>query len=451
MGNSTWSDERFIANRKYKALCVIMTPNGIVKEGTVLTTEEWKEVLVFGIGHDFDGMFELVDETNKNNNMKEFPKLFKKTTTGAIQEWTVSVDEINGIPTIINRFGQVGGKIQYSHEQVLSGKNTGRANATTAMEQAEAQAKSRWEKQLKKGYVQNIEDAQAGVVDAIIEGGIAPMLAHKFSEQGHKIKYPALAQPKLDGHRCTSQNMTSLLHHISENGNEITLWSRTRKPITSCPHIIEALKYISIPRLDGELYNHDYHNNFEELSSLIRQEEPKEGYEKIQYHVYDMPSSNMTNIERNEILQSFKKGFEGTPIHIVETIVVNDEDELMVAFEHFLAEGYEGCMVRNADGIYVNKRSYDLQKIKEFDDSEFKIIGIKVGTKGSMAGKAVFTCDIPNVGTFDVKLKGNMDDLKTYADDPSLVIGKILTVKYQGFTKYGFPRFPVGLRFREDL
>jgi hypothetical protein len=67
-----------------------------------------------------------------------------------------------------------------------------------------------------------------------------------------------------------------------------------------------------------------------------------------------------------------------------------------------------------------------------------------------MAGKAVFTCQNGDV-TFDVKLKGNMDELTKYANDPSLVIGKILTVKYQGFTKYGQPRFPVGMRFREDL
>lgn len=138
-------------------------------------------------------------------------------------------------------------------------------------------------------------------------------------------------------------------------------------------------------------------------------------------------------------------------IHIVETIVVNDEDELMDAFDHFVAEGYEGCMVRNMSGLYVNKRSYDLQKVKEFDDSEFKIVGVKVGTKGSMAGKAVFTCQLPNGDTFDCKMKGSMDELKKYADDSSLVIGKILTVQFQGYTKYGIPRFPVGLRFREEM
>lgn len=375
--------------------------------------------------------------------METFPKLFKKTSTGAIQEWEVYVDDTNSSPTIVTKYGQVGGKIQTSTEVITEGKNIGRSNETSPMQQAYLQAKSDWEKQLKKGYVDNVEDAQDGKTDAIIEGGIAPMLAHKFSEQGHKIKYPALAQPKLDGHRCTSQIDTL---------GYVTLWSRTRKPITSVPHIIDAIaRKCNIAKLDGELYNHDYHNKFEELSSLIRQEEPGEGYENVQYHVYDIPFPNMTNKERNELLQSYKENFEGTPIHIVETIVVNDEDELMDAFDHFIEQGYEGCMVRNMDGKYVNKRSYDLQKVKEFDDTEFKIIGIKVGTKGSMAGKAVFTCQLPNGETFDCKMKGSMDELKKYADDPSLVIGKILTVQYQGYTKYGMPRFPVGLRFREDI
>jgi len=389
--------------------------------------------------------------------MIEFPKLYKKTSTGAIQEWQIRVDIINDIPNIINYYGQVGGKIQESREQVFEGKNTGKANATTAIEQAVAQAKARREKQLKKGYVNSIEDAMAGKIDEIIEGGIFPMLAHKFSEQGDKIKYPALAQPKLDGHRC-----------ISQNTDEVSLWSRTRKPIKSVPHIIKALKAASLPYkyLDGELWHPDINViknesnfnfpkekiTFEKITSLIRQDKPMEGHEVVQYHVYDIPDGSMTNLERATALALLTKRFINTPIHIVETIIVNNEDELMEAFDHFIELGYEGCMVRNANGMYVNKRSYDLQKVKEFDDSEFKIVGIKVGNKGSMAGKAVFTCEIPNtVNTFDCKLKGNMDELIRYAEEPSLVIGKILTVKYQGLTKYGKPRFPVGLRFREDI
>ena len=382
--------------------------------------------------------------------MKEFPKLFKKTSTGAIQEWQVSVEELNGVATIINYYGQVDGKIQESREQVLEGKNTGRANATTALEQAEAQAKSRWEKQLKKGYVQNIEDAQAGKTDDVIEGGIFPILAHKFHEQGHKIKFPALAQPKLDGHRCTSQYDVGV----------VTMWSRTRKPILTIPHIINTLENCGLAdRFDGELYNHEYKENFEDLTSLITPDEPQEGYENIQYHVYDLALPNLTNYDRYLLLESWRSQFEGSPVHIVETRIVNSKEELMQAYEDFMEMGYEGAIVRNFDGMYVNKRSYDLQKVKVFDDDEFRIVDIKVGTKGTMAGKAVFICErtredqqLPAGVTFDCKLKGKMDDLKLYADDKSLVIGRIVTVQYQGYTrKNKKPRFPVALRFRVEL
>lgn len=381
--------------------------------------------------------------------VKGFPKLYKKTSTGAIQEWCVSVYTVADKPLIVNNYGQVGGKIQESIEKVLGGKNIGRSNETTAVDQALAQAQSRWEKQLKKGYVQSIEDAQAGTVDDLIEGGVFPILAHKFAEQGHKISYPALAQPKLDGHRCTAQR---------EEDGTYTLWSRTRKPIKSCPHIADMLTTTMFTRLDGELYNHDYRNNFEDLTSLIRQDEPKEGYENIQYHVYDIPNEHMPNAMRSQMLLDLKDAFEGTCIHIVETVVVNNENELFQYLDDCLARGYEGCMVRNMDGKYEYKRSYNLQKLKKFDDDEFRIVDVKVGNKGSMAGKAVFICEkyrdeqpLPDGETFDVKLRGNMDELTKYADEPSLVIGKILTVKFQGYTKYGKPRFPVGERFRIEL
>ena len=377
---------------------------------------------------------------------KRFPTLYKKTSTGAIQQWNTFVVMDGNIPIIFSEYGQIDGKIQQSTEQVLEGKNIGKTNETTALEQAISQAESDWKKQLKKGYVQNIEDAQAGKTDNIIEGGIFPMLAHKYSEQAHKIKYPALCQPKFDGHRSISQ----CVNYVT------SLWSRTRKPINSVPHICHSLHDVMITNnikyLDGELYNHEYHNKFEELSSFIRQEKPIDGCEIVKYYVYDFPHPTMTNGERNKVLQSLLPVFENTPIHIVETIVVNDEDELMDAFDHFIALGYEGCMVRNMDGLYVNKRSYDLQKVKEFSDSEYKVIDVKVGTKGSMAGKAIFVCETEEGIQFAAKMVGKMDDLIKYANNPELAIGRMMTVKYQGLTnKNNVPRFPVAMRFREDI
>ena len=82
--------------------------------------------------------------------MNELTKLYKKTSTGKIQEWEVHVEGRDTVPEIVNNYGQVGGKIQESRELVMEGKNIGKANETSAWEQALAQAKARWEKQLKK-------------------------------------------------------------------------------------------------------------------------------------------------------------------------------------------------------------------------------------------------------------------------------------------------------------
>lgn len=378
-------------------------------------------------------------------NIKNFPVLYKKTSTGAIQQWQIYVCVEDTATTIVSKYGQVGGKIQESTEHIIGGKNIGKTNETSIIEQAIFQAESDWKKQLKKGYVKTYEDAVEGNIDDIIEGGIFPMLAHKFSEQAHKIKYPALAQPKLDGHRCIAEK---------KYNTDSRLWSRTRKSITSMPHIVKALSQVMVSGdiLDGELYNHDYHDNFEDLTSFIRSESPLPGGDIVQYHVYDYPHPDMTNLQRHNYLQSLKPLFENTPIKIVETLVVNSEDELMEAFDHFISEGYEGCIVRNSNGLYVNKRSYDLQKVKEFSDDEFKVVGVDVSTRGRMAGKAVFICETKEGIQFNAKMIGNMDNLVKYAENPELAIGRIMTVKYQGITqKNKVPRFPVAMRFRYDI
>ena len=167
--------------------------------------------------------------------------------------------------------------------------------------------------------------------------------------------------------------------------------------------------------------------------------------------MYDIPHKEYTNQKRDQILNSMKKQCEGSSVYIVESVIVNDEDELMSTFEHFLKEGYEGAIVRNMDGLYINKRSYDLLKVKEFSDDEFLVTGVKEG-KGSMEGKAIFICKTTNGNEFSAKMIGSMEALRKYVDNPFLAIGKMLTVKYQGLTnKNNVPRFPVAVSFKEEM
>jgi DNA ligase-1 len=380
--------------------------------------------------------------------MRTLPLLFKLTSTGAVQTWSIGVD---GNVIVIDH-GQQGGKIQHSEETIKEGKNIGRSSETTPEEQALLEATSKWEAKIKKGYVEDLGRAIKGEKD--IEGGFDCMLAHKFADHGHKIKYPVYVQSKLNGHRCLA---------VVKDG-VCTLWSRTRKPITSMPHIVKELQSIypnGHHEIDGELYNHSHKDNFEHLASLIRQEVPAENCTDVEYHVYDkrMDSKFEDRIKAlGHDLNIDRFGPELEFIKLVDTYKVSTEEDMMANFDAFLASGYEGAMARNAAGLYVGKRSYDLQKIKSFLDDDWRIDGIEEG-RGAYAGCGIFVCRIltavhpaPCTCTecaFRVKMRGPKERLKDFLDNPKLWEGKKLVVKYQYVSKYGIPIFPVGERFSD--
>lgn len=280
--------------------------------------------------------------------MYTFPTLYKKTNTGAIQYWTILVSEggMAGKPaaSIQTEYGQLNtDSPQYTTDIIANGKNVGKKNETTPAQQAKAEAQSKWEKQKKKGYVESIASAEAKEVDALIQGGIEPMLAQAFSKHGGKIKYPCFLQPKLDGIRCIA---------IIDNG-KCTLWSRTRKQITSMPHIVEELESVfcgdDVTVLDGELYNHDFKSNFEHIVSLVRQEEPDPRHKDVQYHIYDTISEPTYQDRYADLREIFEVYVFDTCV-LVETMLCMAEDGIEDAFDQFRSAGYEGAMVRNRNG-----------------------------------------------------------------------------------------------------
>ena len=121
----------------------------------------------------------------------KFPTLYKRTSTGAIQQWTMEV-EGNKFRTIS---GQVNGKLVTSEWTECFGKNIGRANATTDSEQAMAEATSRFTKQKEKHYYENVKDIDK-------DKYLKVMLAKKFEDYEHKLPDVVYSQPKLDG--CVS-------------------------------------------------------------------------------------------------------------------------------------------------------------------------------------------------------------------------------------------------------
>jgi ATP-dependent DNA ligase len=376
--------------------------------------------------------------------MRTFPTLYKSDSKSKIRQWNISAvgREIHTV------FGEKEGKLQETVDVISEGKNIGKKNETSPESQAEAEALAKWEKQVKKGYTQDLEAAKAGEVDEqYIEGGIVTMLAHKFSEHGHKLKFPVYVSPKLDGLRCVA---------IIKSG-KATLWTRNRKPITGVPHIAAAIAE-ALPSdgswgdfvLDGELYNHDYRNKFEEIVSFVRNETPKEGHEVVEFHVFDMVGTT-SYTDRLKVFRDLiaSKRFKSS-IVCVEQEIANDSDEMLELYKKFRDDGYEGAMVRNPNTPYEHKRSYGLLKMKEFLDDEFVITGAELGRGKLSDAVAAFVCQTAEGKIFRAKMEGSYDVLREFAKDDSMWKGKKLTVCYQNLTDDGIPRFPIGKGIRDD-
>ena len=363
------------------------------------------------------------------------PTLYSQNTDGSVQQWTIATAD----NVIHKKYGKVGGKIQAVTDVIAEGKNLGKKNATTASEQAVLEAQAQWEKKLKKGYTKTQAATKAGEVDACIAGGLEPMLAHKFKDHSDKIVYPAYLQPKLDGIRCIAMLQ----------GGFCTLWTRTRKQITSLPHIVAELERQWAGRedinFDGELYNHAYKNKFEDIVSLVRPATPKDGSTIVQYHIYDVAVGFYTFKQRMELRNRLKPN---KTLVLVATILMDEDEGVTTYFTRCRKAGYEGAMIRNAASLYEYKRSYNLQKIKEFDDAEFEVIEVKAG-RGKMVECAIFRCKTKKGDEFNCKMEGELAKLKPYLKAPKTVIGKLLTVRYQGLTNGNVPRFPIGVSLRD--
>ena len=380
-----------------------------------------------------------------------FPPLFKKSETGAIIEWNISV-EGNVIST---SWGQEGGATQVNYETISEGKNIGKVNETSPAQQAVAEAKAKWEKQLKnRKYTDNKEDAIEGKRSDLVKGGFDCMLAHPIEKKPKALKFPCAVQRKYDGHRLLA---------VVDNG-VCTLWSRSRKSINSLPHIQMALEE-ALPNghheVDGEAYSMKV--TFEELTSFIRSSEPLPGHEIVEYHIYDV---NITGMDYSHRFDWLIRHFDDRePLVLAPTVIVQDEVGMNKCFEEFLEAGYEGAMARNLAGLYVGKRSKDLLKLKKFQDAEFKVIGVTTdirviscssGTKEMVYPK--FQCIIDGwtgpgdeAHEFNTTLNGEQSEVRKYIDNPSLAIGRMLTVRFQNYTAEAKPRIPKALRFREDV
>jgi len=273
---------------------------------------------------------------------------------------------------------------------------------------------------------------------------IKPMLAYKVDAKPIDWTNKVYMQPKLDGVRCLIQ--------LNDKG-EVYAYSRTGKPWLNIAHILEDLEYFFEIHpdvvLDGELYNHDLRDDFEKIISLVRKQKPHsldkaESKELVQFHCYDYVETVMNESYSYRKDQLCTSDMYSDCVKYVPTYLIKDDAHAKVSHEINLNDGYEGSILR-LDGPYQCKRSYNLQKFKDFHDAEATIVGYEAG-KGKREGTLGKFFMMDNEGVRFGCPPGKGYNYKMLADMLTNIhnyIGKRATFTYFERTKAGSYRHPL--------
>jgi ATP-dependent DNA ligase len=256
-----------------------------------------------------------------------------------------------------------------------------------------------------------------------------------------------------------------LVHNCRLIASKDGLFSRNGKKYFSIPHIEKMLKPLFDVNpnlvLDGELYNHQFRDNFNKIISLVKKTKPskedlEESEELIQYWIYDCFDSTQKKMIFSDrfafLLESVLPSFFDLSgkLKIVKTNLLKSKEEMYELYSKYIENGFEGQMIRINGKPYESKRVNHLLKHKSFMDAEFTIISIEEG-QGNRSGMAGYiTYKLPDNRTFDSSIKADVDTLKKLLIDRAAYVGGQGTVKFFNYTPDGKPRFPVTISLFKD-
>lgn len=417
-----------------------------------------------------------------------FYTLYDNSVTGKRKRWDIRVTNQESLSTINCYYGYTDGKKIETTQTIKSGKNIGKSNQTTHYEQSILQATSKWNRKCDQGYKPELDWNTLPSNDVIVKGiqnlkidgdlhrsrasaqqgdkgqpstlpvqqGTSsvtfPMLAQDYHKHKNKVVYPCYIQPKLDGLR-NLYNTTSN-QNTTRQGKEFSIIAQSGK-------LYKEL--LTLPKgliLDGEFYTDKI--QFETLGVLRKTKKlttkEQDNLEKIEYHIYDIIDTTLTFEERhNKIKELHLEKYE--KLVYVPTFIASSEKEIKNYHITFLNQGFEGTMIRNKNSYYtLKKRSHDLLKYKDFQDSEFEITDFTFenDTTGEDKNLIVWIINVPTlpsndtVGNQFVKCKvrpmGTKEERKNLYEkckqNFSQFKGRKLWVKYFCLTADGNLRFP---------
>ena len=290
------------------------------------------------------------------------------------------------------------------------------------------------------------------------------MLCSPFEQKlVDKISFPAYAQMKMDGMRFNAIVRDGKCEFRSRNGKEILLLGNLEQEFISLAGSVDCV-------FDGELLvmlEGDYQFADRQTGNGILNKANKgtiSAKEAAMVHatVWDLiPYVQFVDgycatpyAKRYSTLEAIvsKQKSDGKKIWNVTSTIVQTLEEAQEIFQGYLAEGYEGIILKDGNGVWEDKRAKHQIKFKGELECDLKIVAIEEGT-GKYAGMlGAIVCE-----SSDGKIKVNVGSGFNDAHRKNLgkeILDKIVAIKYNSRIKNKLGEeslfLPIFVEIRDD-
>jgi len=239
-------------------------------------------------------------------------------------------------------------------------------------------------------------------------------------------------------------NIELSLYLISEKLDGVRAFWNGENLITRSGRLVNSPSWFTkdFPKssLDGELWLG--RQQFEKLSGIVRRKRPDDNeWRHVRYMVFDMPENLSTFERRYAQLQTLVRQAASRYLTLVSQQSIQSESDLNDHLSTIIAKGGEGLMLHRKDSLYQAKRSFDLQKLKPFDDEEAIVVAHFTG-KGKFKDM-MGAIEVINKEGIRFKI-GSGFSRKERMDPPP--INSEITYRYRGKTNKNTPKFATFLR-----
>lgn len=364
--------------------------------------------------------------------------------------------------------------------------------------------------------LQNIitKDLRAGFSESTVNKAIPGlittfecMLAHPFSEHKHKLPFPLMVEPKLDGVRVLTfvNLLTNEVKFFSRSGKEFTTFEHLKKPTLRMVELYRSRlmsdacdEYDAMGLPDGEdtdtavldeLYNK--HGVDEALELVLDSEVVSGQFNKTvsdvrkkdsqatdaRLAVFDLlpiitfnkedkkgcEVAGVYSVRRKRVEALLNCMQEGDPFVKLPVFTVNSEEEIHTLYEKVRARGMEGLIIKDPNGLYHRRRNHAWTKIKAEESVDIVIVDCEEGTGKYEGMLGALICDFKGVyvnvgsGFSDQQRKDFWEsyliqkrDFGPTSDLDHEIVGRMIEVEYHEITPDGSLRHPRFKRFRDD-